>query len=113
MYQNCGKYGCASSRENFRLLDYGLRGILPLAGGRVELSAGLGGGYVLHPFGYSGPYGPNQSLFQYSGKAAIAVDHAGRIRISFGVRTWRDLGRPTQQWLSTTAGVSYGFGRVR
>jgi hypothetical protein len=110
---NCGRFGCTYSRESLKLLDYGVRGVAPVAGGRLELSIGLGGGYIWHPFGFSGPFGPNQALFQYSGKAAVALDRSRRIRCTFTVRTWRDLGRPTQQWLSTAAGLSYGFGRVQ
>jgi hypothetical protein len=91
-------------------LDYGLRGIVPVAAGRVELSAGLGGGYIW--------YGPddsyyNGSLLQYSGKATVAIDHHKHFRVGFTIRTWRDLGRPTQQWLSTTLSVVYGLGTVR
>jgi hypothetical protein len=106
----CSRFGCTYSRHNLNLLDYGLRGVAPLAAGRVELSIGLGGGYVWHQYGFSGPFGPNQGLFQYSGKAALALDRKGRVRVSFTVREWRDLGRPTQQWLSTTVGVIVGLG---
>lgn len=107
---SCSRFGCIDSRERLSLLDYGVRGIAPLAGGLVELSIGLGSGYVWHPFGAAGPFGTDQHLFQYSGGAAFAAGHTRRIRLVFGIRTWRDLGRPTQQWLSTTAGVRYGFG---
>jgi hypothetical protein len=93
-----------------KLLDYGLRGVAPVAGGRLELSVGLGGGYILCPKGF---YRPNQTLFQYSCKIAFALDRLGRTRLTFAVRTWRDLGRPTTHWLSTAAGISYGFGHVQ
>jgi hypothetical protein len=33
--------------------------------------------------------------------------------LGFTVRTWRDLGRPIQQWLSTTVSLIYGLGEVR
>src|SRR4051812_7090088 len=44
----CSRFSpvCASSRQYLKLLDYGLRGIAPIAHGQVELSVGLGGGYV-------------------------------------------------------------------
>jgi hypothetical protein len=109
----CNRFGCSYSRSSLKLVDSGMRGVVPLAAGRVELSLGLGGGYVWHPYGYSGPFGPNQPLLQYSGKAAFALHPQGRIRLSFAVRTWRDLGRPTQQWLSTTGGVIVGLGGRR
>jgi hypothetical protein len=110
---DCERLGCTYSRQSLKLLDYGLRGVAPIAAGRIELSIGLGGGYVWHPHGFSGRFGPNQALLQYSGKAAFALTRSRRIRVTFGLRTWRDLGRPTQQWLSTAAGLSYGFGQVQ
>ena len=109
--ESCGRFGCTYSRQSLRLLDYGLRGVVPLAAGRVELSIGLGGGYVWHQYGDSGPFGPNGALIQYSGKAAYALDRRRRFGIAFTIRTWRDLGRPTQQWLSTTGGIVVRLGR--
>lgn len=109
----CSRLGCAYSRQTLKLLDYGLRGVVPLAGGRVELSIGLGGGYVWHKYGYSGMFGTNQALFQYSGKTSFALDQGRHFRANFTVRIWRDLGRPTQQWLSTIGGIEVAFGRLR
>jgi hypothetical protein len=110
---SCVRFGCSYSRQTLKLLDYGLRGVAPLAGGRVELSIGLGGGYVWHKYGYYGSFGSNQALFQYSGKAAFALDHRHRFRAITAVRTWRDLGRPTLQWLSVTGGIEVGLGSFR
>jgi hypothetical protein len=104
--------GCTYSRHSLKLLDYGIRGMAPVAGARLELSVGLGGGYIWHP-SIDFLDRPNQALFQYSGKIAFALDRLGRTRFTFAVRTWRDLGRPTEQWLSTTAGISYAFGHVQ
>jgi|GEM_PF-3389692 hypothetical protein len=112
-FYDCDRFGCAYSRLENKLLDYGLRGILPLAGGRVELSLGVGGGYIWFDPASSDHYYYNGSLFQYSGKAAVALGRGGHWRANFTVRTWRDLGRPVQQWLSTAAGISYGFGKAR
>ncbi len=112
-YYNCSRLGCASSRLENKFLDYGVRGVLPLAAGRVELSLGVGGGYIWFDPASSDNYYYNGSLFQFSGKAAVALDRNGHWRINFTVRAWRDLGRPIQQWLSTAAGISYGFGTVR
>ena len=100
-------FTCLSSRQYVKLLDYGLRGVAPLAGGRVELSVGAGGGYVWNQWKTYN----NGALFQYSGKAAFALDRKGRVRLSFTLRFWRDLGRPTQQWISTAGGVVVGLGR--
>jgi hypothetical protein len=104
----CSRFGCEHPRETVNFLDYGLRGHLPVAAGRVDLSAGVGGGYVWYQRD-SSFY--NGALFQYSGKAAVALDHAGRLKLAITLRTWRDLGRPTQQWLSTTGSLIFGFGK--
>ena len=86
----------------FQLLDYGIRGVAPVAGGRLELSVGLGGGSIWHS-SIDFPDRPNQALFQYSGKIAFAPVWDAPASLW---RTWRDLGRQTEQWLSTTAGIS-------
>ena len=104
--RTCGKFGCEYPREPLRLLDWGLRGHIGASGGRIDLSAGLGGGYVWHHYG---GYYTNGWLIQYSGKAAIALDAGKRIRLAFTMRIWRDPGRPTQQWMSTSAGVAFGL----
>ena len=110
---DCSRFGCSYSRLENKFLDYGLRGVLPLAGGRVELSVGVGGGYIWFDKTSGDNYDYNGSLFHYSGKAAVALDRNHRWRVNFTVRAFRDLGRPVQQWLSTAAGISYGFGSVR
>lgn len=110
---DCSRFGCSYSRLENKFLDYGVRGVLPLAAGRVELSLGVGGGYIwFSPTSGDNLY-YNGSLFQYSGKAAVALNRNGRWRINFTVRAWRDPGRPIQQWLSTAAGISYGFGTIQ
>jgi hypothetical protein len=68
---SCGRFGCTHPRETLKFLDYGLRGHVGLSGGRVDLSAGLGGGYVWFEYGNFFTNGP---LFQYSAKAAVALD---------------------------------------
>src|ERR1017187_5497469 len=45
---SCDRFGCTHPRETLKFLDYGLRGHIALSGGRIDLSAGLGGGYVWH-----------------------------------------------------------------
>jgi hypothetical protein len=104
------KYGCEYLGGEVGFLDYGLRGIVPVAAGRVELSVGLGGGYDWYGNGYN--YF-NSALIQYSGRATVAIDRRKHFRVGFTIRTWRDLGRPTQQWLSTTVSLVYGLGKVR
>jgi hypothetical protein len=107
---SCTKFGCEHPVGEVGFLDYGLRGIAPVAAGRVELSVGLGGGYIWYGNDYN--YF-NSELLQYSGRATVAIDHRKHFRVAFTIRTWRDLGRPTQQWLSTTVSLAYGLGKVR
>jgi len=106
---SCDRFECTYPRETVKFLDYGVRGHVALSRGRIDLSAGLGGGYVWYKYG---DLFTNVPLFQYSGKAAVALDRGKRFRIAFTIRTWRDLGRPTQQWLSTTGSFVFGFGRL-
>jgi hypothetical protein len=101
----CNRFGCEHPRRQLRLVDFGLRGVAPLASGRIELSIGMGGGHAWLSDSYL-----NELLLQYSARATVAVDSPNRFRVGATIRTWRDLGRPTQQWLSVTAGVTYGFG---
>ena len=108
----CDRFGCTHPRYQNRLLDYGLRGVLPLGRGRVEVSAGFGGGYIWFSPS-SDSYYYNGSLLQYSAKGTVALNGSRRARLGLTVRAWRDTGRPTQQWLTTAVGVSYGFGGLR
>jgi hypothetical protein len=103
---SCSRFGCEHPRENLRLLDFGLRA--HLTRGRIDLSAGVGGGHIW--YGYGNPYN-NSTLLQYSGKATVGLDRVNHFQLAFTVRTWRDVGRPIQQWLSTTAGIVFAFGR--
>jgi hypothetical protein len=112
-YYDCSHSGCSYSRLENKFLDYGLRGVLPLVGGRVEISLGVGGGHIWFDSASGDNNYYNGSLFQYSGKAAVGLDRDGHWRVNFTVRAWRDISRPIQQWLSTAAGISYGFGTVR
>lgn len=109
---SCGRLGCTHPRDGLKLLDYGVRGVLPLAADRVELSIGIGGGHIWYSR-ESGDSYFNDALLQYSGKATVALDSSKRFRIGLTIRAWRDVGRPSQQWLSTGAIVSYGFGGRR
>jgi len=50
-------------------------------------------------------------LLQYSGRVTAPVTPRRRFWVGITLRVWRDPGRPTQQWLSTTADLAYRFGR--
>jgi len=97
-------------RDRLQLVDYGVRGIVPVARDRAELSAGVGGGYIWYDQGSSNSY-LNGSLLQYSGRVTAPVTPRRRFWVGITLRVWRDPGRPTQQWLSTTADLAYRFGR--
>jgi hypothetical protein len=109
---SCSRNGCTYPRYQNQLIDYGLRGVLPLSQ-RVELSLGIGGGYIwFDKASGDSPYS-NSSLLQSSAKITVAIDRSRHFSMSLGIRALRDVGRPTQQWLSTGAGISYNFGRVQ
>jgi len=78
--------GTFTNWERITLVFFGLRATVPLSEGRVELFAGGGG-------------------------ARFALDQAQRFRIGPTVRFYRDLDRPTQEWLSLSADFSFRFGR--
>jgi hypothetical protein len=69
-----------AARHQLQLVDYGLRGILPIAADRAELSAGVGGGYIWYDRGYSNSY-LNGSLLQYSGRVAAPLNSRRRLWI--------------------------------
>jgi hypothetical protein len=102
----CDRFSCPTPIEGVRFLDFGLRGHFAPKGTRADLSIGLGGGYVWHDV-YN--YNFNEPLLQFSGKAMFALDRARRLRLSLSVRHWRDLGRPTQTWLSVAGGIVLGL----
>jgi len=97
-------------RDSFKLVDFGLRGVMPIAGNRAEVSAGVGGGYIWQRRGPSESF-LNDSLLQFSGRVTAPVGARHRFRTGITVRVWRDLGRSTQQWLSATGDLTYRFGR--
>ena len=101
----CSRFGCIDPRLELRLLDYGLRGHIGV--GRLDLSAGIGGGYSWHE--YDDQF-RNVAMFQYSGKAAFAIDRGHHFQLAFTVRSWRDAGRPTQVWVSTMGSMVFAFG---
>ena len=74
----CSRFGCEHPREALKLVDYGFRGHIPLRANRVDLSLGVGGGYIWYENGNSFD---NGWLLQYSGKAAVALDARRRWRI--------------------------------
>jgi hypothetical protein len=107
---NFTRTGSVQTLERITLLPFGLRGILPLADGRTELFLGTGGAYLwstdydLRSFGEG-------LLWQLNGGARVAIDRSRHFHVGASARYYRDLGRPTQQWVSLTGDFSYRFGR--
>jgi hypothetical protein len=93
-------------RQNLTFLSYGGRGILPLHGDRLLLSAGAGGGYLWDHQTFSSA---TTSLFQYSGRASYAIDSKQRYRFGATVRVWQSLGEEPQRWLTLTGDFTYSF----
>jgi len=106
----CSRFGCEYPDFTMKLLDYGLRGHVCWRDCRVDFSVGAGGAYIWNE-AYA--YFANGTLFQYSGKVSVALDRGKHFRLAGTVRTYRDLGRPTQQWLTTTGSFIFSFGRRR
>jgi hypothetical protein len=107
-YTDCYKFGCSLERKRVSLMDYGLRAILPLKNEHVQISAGLGGGYIWNDLGSLNSF-HNDVLIQYSGRMSVALDARQRFRVGSTLRFWRDIGRPTQQWLTVSGDFTYGF----
>ncbi|HXJ37998.1 MAG TPA: hypothetical protein VNH18_01900 [Bryobacteraceae bacterium] len=105
---NVSRLSVTQTRERVTLLPFGLRAIAPLAGGRAELFAGTGAAYL-----WSSAYDLQNLgggfLWQLNGGARVALDRAKHWRIGTTARFYRDLGRPTQQWVSLSGDVSYRF----
>jgi hypothetical protein len=107
---NFTRFGSFLTRERVTLMPFGLRAIAPLGEGRGELFAGTGGAYLwtsdydLHSFG-------GGLLWQLNGGVRVAIDRAKHFRVGGTARFYRDLGRPTQEWVSVTGDFSVRFGR--
>ena len=106
----CDRFGCAHPTYRNDLIDYGIRGIYPA--GRMEISIGVGGGHIRFDKS-SGDNYYDSALLQYSARATFAINKSGSLRVGGTIRAWRDLGRPIQEWVSMSAGVSYGLGRLK
>jgi hypothetical protein len=99
-----------ATRERVTLLSFGLRGILPLKQGRIELLAGVGGAHVFNS-GYEDfvYYNASRTIWQINGGGRVAIDHRRRFWVGPTVRFSRDGGRPTQEWLSLTGDFGVRF----
>lgn len=108
----CSRFGCEHPRYENRLIDYGLRGVIPMSHRGAELSLGVGGGYIWFDRSSFAQY-YNSALLQLSVELSVPIGASERFRLESSTRYWRDLGRPIQQWVAIGLGVSYNFGRLR
>jgi hypothetical protein len=97
------------SRERVTLISFGGRGIAPLMGGRIELFAGAGGVHVSSSGALLIGYGATSWLAQVDGGGRIAIDKRRHFWLGPTVRFSRNVSRPTQEWVSLTAGFGFRF----
>jgi Outer membrane protein beta-barrel domain len=111
----CGD-GCFNSiRGRVTLLPFGLRGVFPSHGGRLEFFAGAGGAYAWNAVNATSlPYPPPPGawMFQVSGGARFALDHARHLWVGSTARYYNSLSSQsynTQAWVSWTGEFGYRF----
>lgn len=110
-FDNYSRFETFTTHERVTLMPFGLRATVPLAVGRAELFAGAGAAYLWSSaYDLNNVYNASNFLFQLNGGARFALDNAKHFRLGPTVRFYRDLGRPTQQWLSISADLSYLVG---
>jgi hypothetical protein len=89
-------------------MPFGVRGILPLSGGRVELAAGAGGAYLWNPALISSPshmWGAQANL-----GARVAIDKQEHFWLGTTGRLVQDYRGTPRQWLTWTADLGFRFG---
>lgn len=102
-------HGSYTTRERLTLLPFGLRGVAALAGQRVELFAGTGGARLWRTE-QGNSYNATTMFWQVNAGGRVALDHGRRFWVGTTIRFYRDLGRPTQQWLSLTGDFGFRLG---
>lgn len=108
--KNYGREPQPDSRERITRFPFGLRTILPIASGRLELFAGTGGApYTTSDYQLSNTYQKNTVLWHVNGGFRAALDAKQRFFLGPTVRHYRDVGRPTEQWTSLTAEFGFRF----
>lgn len=106
----CSACVFVSVRDTARitLVPFGLKGILPIADGRVELFGGLGGAYAWHS-----DYGRYQNalLGQVSLGGRIALEHGRRFWLGTTLQGYSNFGSGKQAWVPWTINLGIRFGR--
>lgn len=108
--KNFGREPQPDSRERITRFPLGLRAILPISEGRLELFAGSGGApYNTSDYELSNTFLKNALLWHVNGGFRVALDNKHRFFVGPTVRHYRDVGRPTEQWTSLTAEFGFRF----
>jgi hypothetical protein len=109
-HANYSKFGVSYSRERVTLLSFGVRGVVPLARGRVELFAGPGAVHVWSSqFELTSGFQAPSWLLGIDAGGRMAIDRKHRFWIGPTVRYSRDGGRPTEEWVSLTGDFGVRF----
>jgi len=102
------------NRDRVTMLPFGIKGILPLANGRVELFLGAGGAYVWSSRRFSAVSAWRE---QTSIGGRVALDRHRRFWVGTTWRFYGDLGNLSNRyvtdynWYTGTADVGFRFGR--
>ena len=96
-----------SERSSVALLTYGLKGIFPLAGNRLELFAGIGGAYGWNSE-FSGSL--NSAFAQASLGGRLAIDRGHRFWLGTTLRGFTSFGPGRQAWVPLTFDFGIRFG---
>jgi hypothetical protein len=108
-YAYGSKYGITESRERVTFLSLGVRGVLPLAEGRVELFAGPAAAHIWSSVAEFTRFQSPNWLLEIDGGGRMAIGKSRRFWIGPTVRFSRDGGRPTEEWVSLTADFGFRF----
>jgi hypothetical protein len=96
-----------SGTSRVSLLSYGFKGILPLANGRMELFAGVGGAYGWNSR-FSGSL--NSAFGQASLGGRVALDRDHRFWLGTTLRGYDSFGSGHQAWVPLTFELGIRFG---
>ena len=105
------RLGTRTDRERVTFLPFGLRGILPVANGQVELFGGGGAAYVWSSTRDFNCCGGESWLWQVNAGARAFLDPSKRFFVGTTARYYQDWGRPTQQWATWTADLGFRYGQ--
>ena len=96
-----------NERSSVTLLTYGFKGILPLAGNRLELFAGVGGAYGWNSE-LSGQL--NSAFAQANVGGRLAIDRGRRFWLGTTLRGFASFGPGRQDWVPLTFNFGIRFG---